>query len=232
MIQSDKASFKNNTRLTFNNVHFDWPSQKNATIRNCNFSVNSPGLWMIIGKNGCGKSTLFKLAQGIINPTQGYIEKPSAISMVFQNPDHQILMPTCGSELILNITLKTSIKKTQEKVYKTLKGVGLEGFYKRPIHTLSGGQKQRLAIASALIRDSDLILMDEPTALLDEFSQKNILEIVKHLTSDASNPITVIWITHRIEELEYADKFAHMNNGQLSEWKNPSNFKKFKNNLS
>jgi len=223
MIQSDNLSLKNNSKLIFNNVYFEWPNQKTPVIRNCNFSVNSQGLWMVIGKNGCGKSTLFKLAQGIIKPTQGYIQKPSAISMVFQNPDHQILMPTCASELILNIKVQMNRKEIKEKVYKALQSVGLEGFEKRPIHTLSGGQKQRLAIASALISESNFILMDEPTALLDEFSQKNILEIIKKLTNDILNPITAIWITHRIEELNYADKVAEMNNGQLSDWRNPSN---------
>tara|TARA_Y100001970_G_scaffold86453_1_gene109045 strand:+ start:14875 stop:15546 length:672 start_codon:yes stop_codon:yes gene_type:complete len=223
MIQSDNLFLKNNSKLIFNNVHFGWPNQKIPIIKNCSFSLNSPGLWMVIGKNGCGKSTLFKLAQGIIKPTQGYIQRPSAISIVFQNPDHQILMPTCASELILNIRVEMSREVIKEKVYKALQSVGLDGFERRPIHTLSGGQKQRLAIASALISESNFILMDEPTALLDEFSQSNILEIVKKLTSDSLNPITAIWITHRIEELKYADKFAEMNNGKLSNWRNPSN---------
>jgi len=225
MIEGDNSTFKNNSELIFDNVHFDWPGQNKVTIRNCSFSVNSSGLWMIIGKNGCGKSTLLKLAQGIIKPKQGYIKKPLVISMVFQNPDHQILMPTCGSELVLNVKIKISREELQKKVFNALNAVGLKGFYKRPIHTLSGGQKQRLAIASALISDSQFILMDEPTAFLDEFSQKNILEIVKNLTSDLAKPITAIWITHRIEELKYADRVASMNNGKLSEWQNPSNFK-------
>ena len=224
MLKSDNLTFNAESLLTFNHVSFDWPNQKRSIIRNCNFSVNSPGLWMIIGKNGCGKSTLFKLAQGIIEPTQGYIEKPSNIAMVFQNPDHQILMPTCGSELTLNIKVRLNRKEIHKKVYNALTAVGLENFYKRPIHTLSGGQKQRLAIAAALISQSKFILMDEPTALLDEFSQKNILQIVRNLTSNVINPITAIWITHRIEELQYADKVAEMSNGNLSEWQNPSSF--------
>jgi len=224
MLKSGSLTLKKESTLTFNKVYFGWPNQGENTIKNCNFSVNSPGLWMIIGSNGCGKSTLFKLAQGIILPNSGYIERPSIISMVFQNPDHQILMPTCMSELILNIKIKKNRNQIQEKVSKALMAVGLEGFDKRPIHTLSGGQKQRLAIASALVSESKFLLMDEPTAFLDEFSQKNILEIVKNLTTDPISPITAIWITHRIAELNYADKIAEMQNGKLSEWENPSNF--------
>ena len=224
MIKSGSLTLKQESTLTFNKVYFGWPNQDENTIKNCNFSVNRPGLWMIIGSNGCGKSTLFKLAQGIILPNSGSIERPSIISMVFQNPDHQILMPTCMSELILNIPIKKSRNQIQEKVSKALMSVGLEGFDKRPIHTLSGGQKQRLAIASALVSESKFLLMDEPTAFLDEFSQKNILEIVKKLTTDPISPITAIWITHRIAELNYADKISEMENGKLSEWENPSNF--------
>ena len=226
MNKTDEIYSKSKTILTFKDVCFKWPGQKENIISNCNFSVDSSGLWMIIGKNGCGKSTLFKLAQGIVQPTSGYVERPSLISMVFQNPDHQILMPTCGSELILNINKNICRKKIHERVIYALDAVGLNGFVKRPIQTLSGGQKQRLAIASALISETQLILMDEPTALLDEFSQRNILDIIKNLTNNKkSSSITAIWITHRIEELDYADKVASMEKGKLSEWEHPSNFK-------
>ena len=118
-----------------------------------------------------------------------------------------------------------SKKDIEEKVQYCLNIVGLKEFKKRPIHTLSGGQKQRLAIASALVSDSNFLLLDEPTALLDEFSQKRILEIVKTLTSKQIKPLTALWITHRMEELAYADKVALMKNGRISNWQEPSNFK-------
>ena len=220
-IEIDK---KNDNKLIFENVYFAWPGKDEFVIQKCNFSIVEPGLWMLLGENGCGKSTILKLIKGIIQPTKGIIKRPENLSMVFQNPDHQILMPTCGSELILNIKVRLNRKEIHKKVYNALAAVGLENFYKRPIHTLSGGQKQRLAIAAALISQSKFILMDEPTALLDEFSQKNILQIVRNLTSNVINPITAIWITHRIEELQYADKVAEMSNGNLSEWQNPSSF--------
>ena len=144
--------------------------------------------------------------------------------MVFQNPDHQILMPNCRSELLLNINQKFSRKDISSKIDIALNKVGLTGFEKRPIHTLSGGQKQRLTIACSLISGRNFVLMDEPTALLDSSSQLKVLEIIKDITRSKSNPFTVLWITHRLEELRYADAVAEMKNGNLSDWQKPSNF--------
>ena len=171
---SNDEKFKKNEsyKLTFQDVNFGWDDKKDLVLKNCSFSISEPGLWMLVGENGCGKSTLLKLIKGILQPTCGHINRPSNLSLVFQNPDHQILMPTCGSELILNIKGDFSKRVINQKVKNSLDAVGLEGFWKRPIHTLSGGQKQRLAIASALISESNFILMDEPTALLDQLSRK------------------------------------------------------------
>ena len=212
-------------KLIFEDVHFAWHGKKDFVIKNCSFSLSEPGLWMLVGENGCGKSTLLKLIKGILQPTYGYVERPSNLSLVFQNPDHQILMPTCGSELILNIKGTFSKRIIHEKVKYSLGAVGLDGFWKRPIHTLSGGQKQRLAIASALISESNFILMDEPTALLDQFSRKKILDIIKSMIQNKINPKTVLWITHRLDELVYADKVAVMKMGKISSWQDPNNLK-------
>jgi len=212
-------------KLIFNNVCFSWPGQKYPIIQNCNFSVLTPGFRMLVGENGSGKSTLIKLIKGIVKPNEGSISRPPKIAMVFQNPDHQILMPTCGSELILNIKGHKSRRNIDEMVNNALSSVGLYGFLKRPVHTLSGGQKQRLAIASALISESNFILMDEPTALLDKNSQIKILEIIKSLTVDKNRPLSIFWITHRLEELTYADRVAVMKDGKLTKWENPNNLK-------
>ncbi len=210
--------------VTFKNVSFSWPGKNKNLINNCNFSINKTGLWMIVGKNGSGKSTLFKLIDGLLKPSNGVITKFANIGMVFQNPDHQILMPNCRSELLLNITQNLSRKDISNKIDIALNKVGLAGFDKRSIHTLSGGQKQRLTIASLLISDKNFILMDEPTALLDSSSQLAVLEIIKGLTKNKSNPFTALWITHRLEELSYADAVAEMKNGNLSDWQKPLNF--------
>jgi len=212
-------------KLIFEDVHFAWHDKKDFVIENCSFSLSEPGLWMLVGENGCGKSTLLKLIKGILQPTYGYIKRPSNLSLVFQNPDHQILMPTCGSELILNMKGNFSKRVINYKVKNSLNSVGLDGFWKRPIHTLSGGQKQRLAIASAFISESNFILMDEPTAFLDKFSRKKILDIIKSLIQDPTHPKTVLWITHRLDELVYADKVSVMKKGKLSSWQKPNNLK-------
>jgi len=225
MFEYGKLKKNESDNLIFQDVHFAWSDKKDFVIKNCSFSLAKPGLWMLVGENGCGKSTLLKLIKGILQPTHGYIQRPSNLSFVFQNPDHQILMPTCGSELILNIKDNFSKRVINKKVKNSLDSVGLDGFWKRPIHTLSGGQKQRLAIASALISESNFILMDEPTALLDQLSRKKILDIIKSLINNKTNPKTVLWITHRLDELVYADKVSIMKFGKLSSWQDPNNLK-------
>ena len=213
-----------NPQVNFSNVSFSWPEQKETIISNCNFSINNPGLWMIVGENGSGKSTFFKLISGILQPDKGHVNCMGNIGMVFQNPDHQILMPTCRSELLINTIRDISEKEINAKIEYVLDKVGLTGFAKRPVYTLSGGQKQRLAIASALIGEKNLILLDEPTALLDRTSQLRVLEIIKNLTSDNEFPLIAMWVTHRYEELSFADAVAEMRNGALSEWEKPSNY--------
>ena len=210
--------------ITFENVCFSWPGNNENVINNCSFSINKSGLWMIVGKNGSGKSTLLKLINGLLEPSSGVINNLANVGMVFQNPDHQILMPNCRSELLLNIKQKLSRKDITNKIDIALKKVGLAEYDKRPIYTLSGGQKQRLTIASSLISNKNFILMDEPTALLDSSNQLAVLEIMKGLTKDKRNPFTALWITHRLEELSYADAVAEMKNGNLSDWQKPFNF--------
>ncbi len=210
--------------ITFENVSFSWPGKKERVINKCSFSIAKGGLWMIVGKNGSGKSTLLKLINGLIKPSSGIINNLANVGMVFQNPDHQILMPNCRSELLLNINKNLSRKDITSKINIALNKVGLDGFDKRPIHTLSGGQKQRLTIACSLISDKNFLLLDEPTALLDGYSQLKVLDIIKNLTNNKRNPFTALWITHRLEELNYSDAVAEMKNGNLSDWQKPLNF--------
>ena len=210
--------------IHFKDVSFSYPEKKENLICNCSFSIEKPGFWMVVGNNGSGKSTLLKLINGIIKPKNGIVECNANIGMVFQNPDHQILMPNCRSELLININQDISEYEITRKIEYVLNLVGLAGFEKRPIHTLSGGQKQRLTIASALISNRNFILLDEPTALLDQTSQLKVLKTIKKITNDHKKPLSALWITHRYEELTYADAVAELKNGFLSNWQEPSKF--------
>jgi energy-coupling factor transport system ATP-binding protein len=209
--------------IYFKDVSFSYKNQENL-INKCNFSIKKPGFWMIVGKNGSGKSTLLKLINGIIKPKNGIVQRKANIGMVFQNPDHQILMPNCRSELLININQNLTDYEISKKIEAVLDKVGLTGFEKRPVHTLSGGQKQRLTIASALISNRNFILLDEPTALLDQTSQLKVLKTIKDLTNNHKNPLSALWITHRYEELNCADAVAELKNGVLSKWQKPSEF--------
>tara|TARA_Y100001968_G_scaffold319327_1_gene350676 strand:- start:9 stop:698 length:690 start_codon:yes stop_codon:yes gene_type:complete len=203
--------------LEFDQVSFSWPNGVRVLDR-CSFSILKPGLWMLVGENGSGKSTLFRLINGVISPNRGKIYCPLKPSMVYQNPDHQLLMPTCKSELMLSIPKTIPYSNQYDLIQAALEKVYLVDMLDRPIHTLSGGQKQRLALAGAIVSKSNLLLLDEPTALLDPQSQNSVLKVVKKLTSSTSDPITAIWVTHRLEELQFCDGAAIVKNGAISSW--------------
>ena len=207
--------------LEFDQVSFSWPNGVNV-INQCSFSIKKPGLWMLVGENGSGKSTLFRLINGGIRPKSGKIFCSLRPSMVYQNPDHQLLMPTCKSELMLSVPKTIPQTNLLDLIHSALEKVDLGEMLDRPIHTLSGGQKQRLALAGAIVSNSNLLLLDEPTALLDPQSQNSVLKVMKKLTSSSVDPITAIWVTHRLEELFFCDGGAILKNGQISEWNSGS----------
>ncbi len=201
-------------KLILNSVCFSWPSGSQA-LDHCNFEIPGTGLWMLVGSNGSGKSTLFKLICGMLKPKSGKLLCTYKPALMFQNPDHQLLLPSCESDLLLSLPRNLSIKKSKQLVQGALEQVGMPGMGRRPIHTLSGGQKQRLALAGALLSEANLLLLDEPTALLDPASQKSILSIVQGLCNRSKNPMTALWITHRLEELEFANGAAKMEMGRV-----------------
>tara|TARA_Y100001968_G_C19351666_1_gene714976 strand:+ start:606 stop:1319 length:714 start_codon:yes stop_codon:yes gene_type:complete len=203
--------------LSLKKVSFCWPNGIKA-LDQCSFSITNNGLWMIVGKNGSGKSTLFKLINGMIKAESGEIVCSFKPSLMFQNPDHQLLLPTCGSDLLLSLPRGLTNDQREIAIQNSLDQVGMSGMEDRPIHTLSGGQKQRLSLAGALASGANLLLLDEPTALLDPSSQKSVLEIVRQLCSRSENPITAIWITHRLDELKYCEAAATMEKGRVGDW--------------
>ena len=208
-------------KLEFDDVSFSWPNGV-SVINQCSFAIQKPGLWMIVGENGSGKSTLFRLISRVISPKSGKIICSLKPSLVYQNPDHQLLMPTCKSELMLCVPKSFPQSKLLDLIQSALEKVDLGEMLDRPIHTLSGGQKQRLALAGAVVSNSNLLLLDEPTALLDPQSQNSVLKVVKKLTCSSVDPISAIWVTHRLDELFFCDGAAILKNGRISNWNSGS----------
>ncbi len=135
--------------LEIEGLRFGWGEGAPA-LRDCRLRIPGPGLWMLVGSNGSGKSTLLRLIAGLLTPTAGHITCQGRPALVFQNPDHQLLLPSCGSDLQLALPEGLDDAARAARVASALAQVGLAGLQQRPIHTLSGGQKQRLAIAGAL----------------------------------------------------------------------------------
>lgn len=204
--------------LCFDRVSFCWPCGTQA-LDQCSVEIRSPGLWMLVGSNGSGKSTLFRMICGLIHPQRGEVRCSLRPALVFQNPDHQLLLPSCSSELLLNLPPQLSRAEKLERIEELLEQVGLAGMGGRSIHTLSGGQKQRLSIAGALASEANLLLLDEPTALLDSASQTTILATVQQLCHRSKTPLTALWVTHRLGELDHADGAARMEKGRIGPWR-------------
>jgi energy-coupling factor transport system ATP-binding protein len=203
--------------LVVDNLEFAWAPDR-PTLHHCCLQIPRPGLWMLVGSNGSGKSTLLRLIAGLLQPTGGTIQTPLHPAMVFQNPDHQLLMPTCGSDLQLGLPDRLTPRQGERRVEELLTLVGLQGMATRPIHTLSGGQKQRLAIAGTLAAEATLLLLDEPTALLDPDSQRDVVALIRDLCRHPQTPLTALWITHRLEELQHCDGAARMERGEVGPW--------------
>lgn len=184
-------------------------------LKGCSLLVPPGQLWMLLGPNGCGKSTLLKVLAGFQNPTAGtvYINRPC--SYVFQNPDHQVVMPTVGSDVAFGLgKLKLPLDEVRLRVSKSLDAVGMLSYSQRPIQTLSGGQKQRVAIAGALAEASKVLLLDELTTFLDEHDQIGVINAVRDSVA-ADGEVAALWVTHRMEELKYADGAIYMEDGQI-----------------
>jgi energy-coupling factor transport system ATP-binding protein len=203
--------------LVVEDLAFCWDSNRRA-LNACNLHIPRAGLWMLVGSNGSGKSTLLRLVMGLLQPLAGSIRTPLKPALVFQNPDHQLLLPSCASDLQLGLPEGLRPDERRRRLQSALAQVGLEGIESRPIHTLSGGQKQRLAIAGAIASEATLLLLDEPTALLDPTSQTEVLTLIRGLCARAEQPLTALWITHRLEELDHCDGAARMEHGRIGPW--------------
>ena len=195
------------------NLNFIWPNGEQA-IKSCSLQVTRGEFWMLLGTNGSGKSTLLRLIAGLLTPQSGEIGVLPPVGFVFQNPDHQLVMPTVGADVAFGL-VKERLSPTAiaARVEEALRAVNLLSLQRRPIYALSGGQKQWVAIAGAIARHCEVLLLDEPTALLDPDSQQDLVASVRHLVK--SRGMTALWVTHRLEELNYCDGAFLLEKGVL-----------------
>lgn len=181
----------------------------------------------IAGSNGSGKSTLAMCLNGLLLPTEGKIlvdgmdtndddliwDIRKKIGMVFQNPDNQIVSSMVEDEVAFgpeNIGIENP--ELRKRVDNALKSVGMYEYRNREAHKLSGGQKQRIAIAGAVAMRPDCIVFDEPTAMLDPKGRSQVMKVIRELNDQG---ITIILITHFMEEVAEADRVLVMKSGKL-----------------
>ena len=199
--------------ISVKDLNFDW-ANGTQVIKSCSLEVPRGEFWMLLGTNGSGKSTLLRLLAGLLTPKSGEIGVMHPVGFVFQNPDHQLVMPTVGADVAFGLVQeKLPYKQVRQRVEEALSAVNLLSLQRRPIYALSGGQKQRVAIAGAIARHCALLLLDEPTALLDPDSQLELVTGVRSLVK--SRGITALWVTHRLDELNYCDGAFLLEQGVL-----------------
>lgn len=194
------------------NLSFAW-SEHAPVLHDLSFTVPKGELWMLLGSNGSGKSTLLQLLVNLLPvPETATVELVRPVGFVFQNPDRQLVMPSVGADVAFGLASENlSAAAVRERVLSALMQVGLVEMARRPIYALSGGQKQRVAIAGALARQAQVVLLDEPTALLDPDSQLALVQQVRGLVDRLG--ITALWVTHRLDELAYADQALILDQG-------------------
>lgn len=217
------SAVKSNLAIQVQDLNFKWPSGADV-ITSCLLEVPKGEFWMLLGNNGSGKSTLLRLLAGLLTPQSGQIQLLHPVGFVFQNPDHQLVMPTVGADVAFGLVEeKLQPLQIRQRVVEALTAVNLMELQRRPIYALSGGQKQRVAIAGAIARHCQVLLLDEPTALLDPDSQLELVAQVRRLVK--SRGMTALWVTHRLDELDYCDDALLLEQGKVVDRGEPQRLK-------
>ena len=218
--------------LSVNNLRFRYEqeahSEEAVVLDDIHLTVKKGSFVALLGHNGCGKSTLAKHFNAMLLPLGGTVfvkdmntadeEKlydiRSTVGMVLQNPDNQLVSTIVEEDVAFGPeNLGIPPDKIRERVDSALKAVGMYDYREHASHKLSGGQKQRVAIAGVLAMNPECIVLDEPTAMLDPRGRSEVMETVCRLHREQG--ITVVLITHYMEEVVFADNVYVMDSGKI-----------------
>ncbi|MEH6936937.1 ABC transporter ATP-binding protein [Bacillus sp. JJ664] len=221
-----KSSVDNEVVLELKSIEFSYrPNAK--IIQNVSFKISKGEMVSIVGKNGAGKSTISKLICGFYQPSNGQIllkgkdmkglsikERAEYIGIVLQNPNQMISQTSIFDEVALGLKFRgVSQDEIKERVMNTLKVCGLFEYRNWPISALSFGQKKRVTIASVLVLNPDIIILDEPTAGQDYKHYNEMMEFLKELQNRG---MTIIFITHDMHlMLEYTKRAIVFSDGKI-----------------
>lgn len=212
-------------------VFFDYVNsegKETAALDGVSIDIQKGEFVVIIGHNGSGKSTLAKHLNALLRPKTGQvlvkgmdssIEKNTwdirqTAGMVFQNPDNQMVATVVEEDVAFgpeNIGIPT--EDIRKRVDEALATVRMTDYSKTAPHYLSGGQKQRVAIAGVIAMKPEIIVLDEPTAMLDPSGRAEVMETIHHLNKNEG--ITIVHITHYMEEAIKADRVVVMESGKI-----------------
>ena len=215
-------------------VDFDIVNSENEVVSekrvidDVSLSINEGEFICIIGKNGSGKSTLVKCLNALILPTSGdvivygmntkdethLIDIRRNIGMAFQNPDNQIVASIVEEDVAFGMeNLGLEPEEMNKRIDDALKTLGIESTRYEQTNKLSGGQKQKVSLAGILCMKSKILVLDEPTSMIDKNGRVDLLNKVLELNK--KEKITVILISHYIEEITYANRVLVMNEGKI-----------------
>ena len=214
--------------ISFKQVHFTYPGDELESLCGVDLEIDEGSFVAVLGHNGSGKSTLAKHMNAILTPDSGSVivdgidsreedkifEIRRRVGMVFQNPDNQLVANVVEDDVAFapeNLGVPSA--EIRERVDEALKQVGMYEYRTHAPHLLSGGQKQRVAIAGVIAMRPKLIVLDEPTAMLDPRGRDEVISTVTRLCRESG--MTVVLITHHMEECIGADKLVVMSNGYI-----------------
>lgn len=214
--------------IKIENLHYTYPGDDVESLKGVSLEIERGSFVAVLGHNGSGKSTLAKHLNAILLPTEGKVlidgidtadennllKIRSTVGMVFQNPDNQIVANVVEDDVAFapeNLGVEPA--EIRERVDNALKAVDMYEFRLHAPHLLSGGQKQRVAIAGVIAMQPEVIVLDEPTAMLDPKGRREVIDTVTRLCREKG--ITIVLITHHMSECIDADRLIVMSNGDV-----------------